>query len=63
MVFSIFTSLFADSWEHFKSHTLLLEDIEMKLRLVTFIAAWTDSFADEIRYHPTCRKKYIRPTK
>ena len=62
-MFSIFTSLSADSWEHFKSHTLLLEDIENKLCLVTFIAACTDPFADEIRYHPTCWKKYIRLTK
>ena len=51
-----------DSWERFKSHTLLLEDIEMKSRLVTFIAACTDPFADEIRYHPTCWRKYIRST-
>ena len=34
----------------------------MKSRLVTFIAACTDPFADEIRYHPTCWRKYIRPT-
>ena len=34
----------------------------MKYRLVTFIAACTDPFADEIRYHPTCWRKYIRST-
>ena len=34
----------------------------MKSSLVTFIAACTDPFADEIRYHPTCWRKYIHPT-
>ena len=51
-----------NSWERFKSHTLLLEGIETKSRLVTFIAACTDPFADEIRYHATYWRKYIRPT-
>ena len=34
----------------------------MKSRLVTFIAPSTDPFADEIRYHPICWRKYICPT-
>ena len=51
-----------DSWERFKSHTLLLGDTELKSRLVTFIAACTDPFTNEIKYHPTCWRKYIRPT-
>ena len=34
----------------------------MKSRLVTLVAACTDPFADEIRYHPTFWRPYIRPT-
>ena len=34
----------------------------MKSCIVTYIAACTNPSADEIRYHPTCWRKYIHPT-
>jgi len=48
------------SWNKFKSHTVYLEDEEMRTRMLTFIAATSDPFATEVRYHVSCWKKNIR---
>ena len=50
-----------DSWESFKSHTIYLEDFEMRCRILKVIDATPDPFAAEIRYHLSCWKKYVKP--
>ena len=50
------------AWSVFKKHTVLLEDDEMRARLVTlidFIDSGTDPFAVEVRYHHKCWQKYV----
>ena len=39
------------AWQTFKTHTIFLEDIAMRDRMLALIAATVDPFASEIRYH------------
>ena len=48
-----------DAWHTFKDHTVYLEDASMRDRILTVIANTRDPFAVEIRYHPSCWKKFI----
>lgn len=48
-----------DFLDRFKSHNIFIEDLEMKIRLVTFIAGWTDPFAVWIKCYSACWCKYI----
>ena len=50
-------------WEHFKSHTIFIDDSELKTRWQNLITGSTDLFVAEIRYHPACWRKYISNTK
>ena len=47
-----------DAWYTFKRHTMHLDDMAMRERLVTFIKSTPDPFAVEITYHRSCWKKY-----
>ena len=47
-----------DAWYAFKSHTVYLQDLDMR-KLLTLIEATTDPFAVAIRYHRSCWTKYI----
>jgi len=52
-----------DAWYAFKAHTVYLQDIRMRDRILTIIDAIPDPFAAEIRYHRSCWKKYVSPSK
>lgn len=43
-----------DAWYAFKAHTVYLQDIRMRDRILTIIDAIPDPFAAEIRYHRSC---------
>ncbi len=47
------------AWQKFKTHTVYLEDMEMRDRILRFIDCTHDPFATEIRYHRSCWNKYI----
>ena len=40
-----------------------IEDVEMKMRLATFIVGSTDPFATDIRYDAACWRKHITNVK
>ena len=48
-----------DAWYTFKRHTMHLDDMAMRERLVTFIKSTPDPFAVGITYHRSCWKKYV----
>ena len=48
-----------NAWYAFKRHTVYLEDLSMRERLITFIESTTDPFAAEIRYHRSCWKNHV----
>ena len=50
-----------DGWYSFKSHTIYLEDDVMRNRILAIIDSTQDPFAIEIRYHHSCRMKYVTP--
>ena len=50
------------AWSSFKHHTVLLNDADLRERIVTlidFIDSGTDPFALEIQYHYKCWQKYV----
>ena len=50
-----------NAWNTFKSHTVYLQDAQMRDRIVTLIDTTPDPFATEIRYHRSCWKKHTKP--
>ncbi len=50
-----------NAWHSFKSHTVYLEDDEMRDRILKVIDATPDPFAAEVRYHRSCWNKYVKP--
>ena len=50
-------------WEHFKSHTISIDDSELNTRLPPLITGYTNTFAAERRYYPACLRTYISNTK
>lgn len=52
-----------NAWYAFKAHTVYLQDSRMRDRILTLIDAIPDPFAAEIRYHRSCWKKYVSPSK
>ena len=50
-----------NAWNTFKSHTIHLEDDQMRERILTVIDSTPDPFASEIRYHRSCWMKYVKP--
>lgn len=50
-----------NAWQKIKSHTPYLTDQSMRDRLIALITATSDPFAAEIRYHPKCWRKFIKP--
>lgn len=50
-----------DAWHAFKAHTVHLEDIAMRDRILALMDSNPDPFASEFRYHRSCWKKYILP--
>jgi len=51
------------AWNVFKQHTVLLDDMDMRDRILKLIDATPDPFAAEIRYHHHCWLKYITNNK
>ena len=47
------------AWQKFKAHTVYLEDMEMRDRILRIIDCTHDPFATEIRYHRSCWCKYV----
>lgn len=47
------------AWNVFKSHTVVLQDDEMRDRINRLIDSVTDPFSTEIRYHHKCWLKYV----
>ena len=51
-----------DAWNKFRLHTVRLDDVAMRQRLVTLITSMPDAqtaFAFEIRYHRGCWRNYM----
>ena len=47
------------AWQKFKAHTVYLEDMEMRDRILRIIYCTHDPFATEMKYHRSCWCKYI----
>ena len=50
-----------DAWCTFKSHTVYLEDVILRDRILSVMDSTEDPFAAEIRYHRSRWKKYVNP--
>lgn len=50
-----------NAWHSFKSHTVYIEDGEMRDRILKVIDSTPDPFAAEVRYHRSCWNKYVKP--
>ena len=49
-------------WSSFKSHTILLKENEIQMRITTltdFIDSGTDTFAIKVRYNHSCWQEYV----
>ena len=51
------------AWNMLKQHSVLLDNMDMRDRILKLIDATPDPFAAEIRYHHRCWLKYITNNK